>query len=598
MKTVGKITLDKYVPRDYQRGLFDAIENKGLKKALLIHPRRCLAANTPVSMANGQKKYLQDIRVGDKIVSFNGKDFEVDTVVDHWDAGEKETLLLSTASGISIRSSYDHLFAVEETFLWLFPRIRWVKAKDLTPSHKLLFYSDIKDEYNKDSLFYDHIVIKEFDRKRTALFDIKTEKNHNFVANGYVVHNSGKDITVWNLCIRLLLRKVGICYYIFPTYNQARKAIWQSMNNEGLRFLDYIPPELIHKKNDQEMRIVFTNGSSIQLVGSSDWDKLMGTNPSLLVYSEYAIQDPRAKAYLTPIVLANKGTQLFVSTVRGYNHLHQLYMAAKDSPEWYCSFLTLDDTKHIDPQEIENMIEAGEMSRELARQEFWNDFSLGAEGAYYIRYLDQMRLDGRIGDINYLPSYPVHTSWDIGVRDYTSVLFFQVVNTNIHFIDCIQDKDYGLEHYAHILNSLPYRGNYGHHFGPHDLAQREWGNGMTRIDKAKELGINFELAPNVRIMDGIEAVRTTLPRCYIDEKRCKILINALTNYRKELNEKSGLYGTTPVHDLHSHVADSLRYACLSIPKCGAGMTAQEYKEMTYRAMYGNRSVMPGPFRQY
>jgi len=117
---------------------------------------------------------------------------------------------------------------------------------------------------------------------------------------------AGKDITAFNLVIRQALKKVAVYYYIFPTYAQAKKVIWDAITNSGSKFLDYIPPEVVTSKNSQEMKIKLKNGSLIQLVGSDNIDSLVGTNPYGLVFSEYALQDPRAYQFLRPILLANE----------------------------------------------------------------------------------------------------------------------------------------------------------------------------------------------------------------------------------------------------------------------------------------------------
>jgi phage terminase large subunit len=125
---------------------------------------------------------------------------------------------------------------------------------------------------------------------------------------------AGKDVCVFNLLIRAALRKIGVYYYIFPTYSQARKVVWDSITNNGERFLDYIPKELITSTNSQEMKVYLANGSLIQLIGSDNVDSLMGTNPIGIIFSEYALQDPIAYQFLRPILLANGGWAMFVST--------------------------------------------------------------------------------------------------------------------------------------------------------------------------------------------------------------------------------------------------------------------------------------------
>src|ERR1700733_320964 len=197
-----------------------------------------------------------------------------------------------------------------------------------------------------------------------------------------------KDICGFNLCIRAALAKIGVYYYIFPTYSQAKKVIWDSITNSGMRFLDYIPEELVYSKNSQEMKIRFVNGSLLQLVGSDNYDSLMGTNPRGVVFSEYALQDPRAYQFIRPILAANDGWALFLSTPRGKNHLWELYNIAQHSSQWFCYKLTIEDTHHIPLYEIEREKAEGIMSDDLIQQEYYTSFTMGVEGSYYAKYLD------------------------------------------------------------------------------------------------------------------------------------------------------------------------------------------------------------------
>src|SRR5690606_29510758 len=175
------------------------------------------------------------------------------------------------------------------------------------------------------------------------------------------------------------------------------------------------PPELVESKNSQEMKIRFTNGSLLQLVGSDNYDTLMGTNPQGVVFSEYALQDPRAYQYIRPILTANDGWALFISTPRGKNHLWELLQIARESPDWFAYKLSVEDTNHIPMEEIERERREGLMSDDLIMQEYFCSFEMGVEGAYYAKYLDRMRLDGRIGQVPWENGFKVHTAWDLGV---------------------------------------------------------------------------------------------------------------------------------------------------------------------------------------
>jgi len=282
------------------------------------------------------------------------------------------------------------------------------------------------------------------------------------------------------------------------------------------------------------------------------------------------------------------------NTPRGMNHFYDLYQIAKNNPEWYCEKLTIDDTQHIPIESIKQDIANGEISEELAQQEYNCSFTMGVEGAYYARYIDKMRLEGRISEVPWEPAFPVHVSMDLGMRDATSLIFFQIIGTVIHIIDCYENHSQGLEHYVRYLQDKPY--TYGDVIAPHDIQVRELGTGMSRLEKARELGLSMEIAPTLSVNDGIEAVRSTLPRCWIDEHKCKFLIKALENYRKEYDNKRKVYNDRPYHDNYSHICDALRYGCLMLPRLGKDPSPEELNERYRRVMYGEQNALPRPFQ--
>ena len=405
---------------------------------------------------------------------------------------------------------------------------------------------------------------------------------------------AGKDVAALNLAIRLLIQRPQTIYYIFPTYQQAKKVIWNGINNDGMHFLDYIPHELIESKNGQEMIVRFKNGSILALVGSDNYDSLMGTNPSGIIFSEYALQDERAYPFLRPILTANGGWALFISTPRGKNHLYTLYEIARNSDDWFCYKMGVDETQHIPLREIDKERDDGIMSEDLIQQEYYCSFDMGVEGGFYTKYFDKMRLKGQITQVPWEPAFKVHTAWDLGVRDSTAIIFFQVIGTTIRIIDYYEKNKEGLEHYVNILESKPY--SYGKHIAPHDIRVREFGSGITRIEKARQLGIKFTIAEDIGIFDGIEAVRSTLSKVWIDDKNCVQLIKALENYRQEYDAKRAVYKTQPLHNYASHAADAMRYLCVSLPKTRDGTSPEELNARYEEAVFGAEKRMPSVFR--
>ena len=282
------------------------------------------------------------------------------------------------------------------------------------------------------------------------------------------------------------------------------------------------------------------------------------------------------------------------NTPRGKNHMWDLYNTALQSPSWFVQKLTVEDTKHIPLSDIEKERDEGLMSDDLIMQEYYTSFEMGVEGAYYTRYIDKMRHNNQIGAVPYDYGHVVHTVWDLGVRDSTCIIFFQIVGDTIKIIDCYEKTKEGLEHYIKILKSKDYI--YGKHIAPHDIKVKEFGSGLTRLDKARQLGVDFTIAPSIRVVDGIEAVRTVLCRTWIDESKCAPLINALENYRQEFDPKRKIYKTTPLHNWASHFADCMRYLAISTNKLRGGLSAEEIDKNYMEVMYGYNSNLPKFFR--
>lgn len=403
----------------------------------------------------------------------------------------------------------------------------------------------------------------------------------------WIVHRrAGKDITALNYTIWKACQEVGVYYYIFPTYSQAKKVIWDAMRNDGFRIIDHFPKELVESKNSQEMKVKLINGSLFQLVGSDNFDSLMGTNPKGVVFSEYALQDPRAYEFIKPILTANGGWALFISTPRGKNHLWNLYNTAKaNQNDWWYEILTIKDTGVISEEDIEKDRLDG-MSEEIIQQEYYCDFNKGIEGSYYGRILSKLRLNEQITRVPSDSYLQVHTAWDIGFGDSTSIWFYQLSGNEIHLIDYYENHGEGVSHYASILDQKRKDNGwiYGSHFAPHDIGAGSFEIGMSKARYAEELGLKFVILKREQIDSGIERVRKLLPKCWFDEKRCEYGIRCIENYRKRYNEELKVYSENPLHDQWSHGADAFRYLCQAVEtiQCSPTFPLDEYRKMKDR----------------
>ncbi len=408
---------------------------------------------------------------------------------------------------------------------------------------------------------------------------------------------SGKDVLGWNLAIRQCMKKTCLVFYVLPTYAQGRKAIFDAITIDGMKFLDFLPDEFVTSVNQSEMKIRFVNDSILQVIGGDTYDNsLVGTNPFAVILSEFALMPPDIFSYIRPILAANGGWCLFVSTPRGKNHLYHLQQLALRLPEWKVVLQKTSEINHIPPEVIEQ--EKAQMEEGLFLQEYECSYERGISGSYYGPLLDQLKLKGQICSVPWDPSLIVNVAFDIGVNDATTIIFWQSneAQTAIRIIDCYSNNNLGLDHYVKYLQDKPYR--YGKYFAPHDIKVREWGGGaVTRFEKARQLGILFTLVEQVPIVEGIENVWSHFPKFWIDQEKCRSLINALENYRKEWDETKQMYLNKPVKSWASHYADCLRYMCLSLHKINRGRTGEEFTRARNEALFtGNNSHLPPVFR--
>lgn len=387
---------------------------------------------------------------------------------------------------------------------------------------------------------------------------------------------AGKDTSSLAFTFSQMFQRVGIYYYIFPTYNQAKKVIWDGKNKQGRPMLDMLSKELRCGENSVEMKISVKNGSIFQLVGSDNYDSLMGTNPVGCVFSEYALQNPMAYQFFKPILRENGGWAIFPYTPRGHNHGHVLYEMAKQNPEWFSQILTVEDTGIFSAADIEAERREG-MSADLIQQEYYCSFSGAIPGAYYAKLLDVAGQEGRICNVPWEPKLTVETFWDLGVRDSTAIWFVQQHHQEVRVIDYYEASGVGLTHYIKMLSEKPYV--YKKHHAPFDIEVRELGTGKSRLETAKSLGIKFEIVPRLGIEDGIEAARNLLPRCWFDITKCQPGLQALRNYHSEYDETKRVLKRSPVHDWSADGSDAFRYLAVGLKKPSESMLALNLKNV-------------------
>ncbi len=337
--------------------------------------------------------------------------------------------------------------------------------------------------------------------------------------------------------------------YICPLHKQAKTVAWDYVKE----FSRPIPGVQF---NEAELRADYPNGGRLQLFGADNADALRGMYLDHVCLDEYAQMSPRAwSEVLRPALSDRKGKAIFIGTPMGHGAFYDMYQRAADLQNWDRYMHRASETGILDDEELEAA--KREMTPEEYSQEYECSWSAAIRGAYYSTLLDDAERDGRIGAMPHDPTTPVISSWDLGIADATVVWFYQLAGSQIRVINCKAYKGTGLPDIIADIDKLPYK--YSQHIGPHDIMVKELGSGRSRFDIASNLGVRFTVAPKQSIIEGINAVRSVLPRMYFDKDKCRDGVEALRQYRTQYDDKRQVYMVNPLHDWTSDYADSMRY---------------------------------------
>ena len=403
---------------------------------------------------------------------------------------------------------------------------------------------------------------------------------------------AGKDRTATFIESELACKRVGLYWHALPEYAQARRVIWDAITKDGQRLIDIsFPPEIVAKRHEHEMKIELINGSIWQPVGADNFNSLVGSNPVHVTYSEYALMAPAAREYLRPIIAENDGSELFISTPRGYNHFFDLYEFARTSEHWHTSRLSVHDTGVISAAVLDE--ERKTMPEELFRQEFECDFSAANVGAILGRWVEQAEKDGRVNDdVDYDPDgAPLVISSDIGRRDTSTWWFWQPRADGFALVDYDEDSGLDADEWCVRLKEK---------IGVRKL-ERIWlpQDAKAKTFSAKNSAIEtflghfsptvMRIVPHTSKGDQINAGRKVMPLCWFHKTRCAKGLKGLRAWSFEWNQETRQFSRDPKHDWASHPGDGFSYG---------GVVMQKYvneKKAKAQPVFGATALPAGGF---
>lgn len=177
-------------------------------------------------------------------------------------------------------------------------------------------------------------------------------------------------------------------------------------------------------------------------------------------------------------------------------------------------------------------------------------FKASGDGKYFRHEFIYLYSNNRICNVPWEPSVPVNVSFDLGIDNYMSIFFHQVVLKENRLIRHYQNYGKNLSHYVNYILAQGY--TLGTIYLPHDANHRRPGttDDVKTIEQMlQDLGLKKThiVAKTSNKLASIETSQNFLKTCWIDSVNCADGIIALENYKKK-QAPNGRFLDTPVHD--------------------------------------------------
>jgi phage terminase large subunit len=376
---------------------------------------------------------------------------------------------------------------------------------------------------------------------------------------------SGKDLTALHQTCKMMHQRKGVYWHIYPTFQQARKAIWEGFTKAEKRIMENVFPgfldpkrkgSIVKRKDEQQMMIELKCGSIWRLMGS-DKIEVVGAGPVGVVFSEYAVGSPQAARMISPMLRENEGWEVYITTPRGFNHAKELYDSAIKDPNWFTDLKGIYETRAYDPDQTVAEERAKGIPDALIRQEYFCDWTAALAGAVWGDQIDEISKNGGLNEYDH-GFDQIFTSWDIGYTDSTAIWFWRINGAGVDVIDFYESHGKPLSHYFDVIDRKPYR--YVKHWLPHDARQQTLASGVNVLNQClKHWPGQVAIDPDLDLVDGIQAGRWLLQQGIRFHPRCRDGIDAIRQYHYEYDEDKKDYSPRPAHDWSSHAADAFRY---------------------------------------
>jgi len=238
-----------------------------------------------------------------------------------------------------------------------------------------------------------------------------------------VGRRSGKSTYALNEAIATCLEKDNqLVWIVVPTFQQAKDIYWR-----GSDISRYLIKGMYKKKNDSDLMVEFHNGSVLYLKSVERPDSLKGSGLDLLIWDEVAMTRNARYVWeevLQPTLSDKHGRAVFISTPKGYNYFHELYLRGVEGEdsEWKSWKIATKDsyapwtlTKQ-GQGELQRLKER--MTEDAYAQEYEADFTRRT-GLVFPEFEREIH----VKDFEVKTKYPLEMGQDFGYTNPTAVIY-------------------------------------------------------------------------------------------------------------------------------------------------------------------------------
>ena len=343
-----------------------------------------------------------------------------------------------------------------------------------------------------------------------------------------------------------------VAYYA-PTRDDAREIAWSMLKKKCENITTSANESLL------ELKILTLDGGE-SLIALYGWESVQERGKGRGLANDFIVCDEVAtyrnfwvgwNEVLSPTLVDRKGSAMFISTPKGFNHFYDLYNLELTDHDFKSFHFTTYDNPHLPPEEIER--EKNSKPADTFAQEYLADFKK-KQGLVYKEFSREKHLYEEEFEPHILKTFRYVAGVDFGYRNPAAVLHCLWTGERLLIHNEWYKKERTDVQIAEYVASAKFREVY-----PDPENQ-------SGIEEMRRLGVNVHEVVKGKdsVRAGIQSVREMLIRGDIMiHKRCVNLISEFESYSYDDDVVEKNEQENPIK-LNDHALDALRYVVATL----------------------------------